>query len=415
MILLFEKSTKSILTSTATKDLMFFFFDAYFIINPYFYSLKTTMRYFTQILFLLLIYFTNSAQTVKFRNINTEQGLSVGFVQSVIQDSKGFMWFGTQDGLNKYDGYEMLIYRNNPKDSTSLSNNDVLCLYEDKNKTLWIGTNGGGLEEYHPAFNKFTHHFSGEKGSICNNTVRCIYEDKKGGLWVGTDKGLSFYDRNNQQFINYLPTNATNNISGKVIKCITENSDGLIWIGTEDGGLNSFNPSTQKFTNYSIPSHLLYSGNLEYMNQYRTRVISLYAKDDKTLLVGTDGGLGVFDCTKKEYKKFIVFYTPESSEIIAENNRIWSIASDKKNTFWIAAYGGGLIQYDATTNKYIFHQKRTNDPTSLNSNDIYNVFIDNQENVWAGTQNGGVNVFFRYSTKFKHYETSSNSEIQLPN
>lgn len=372
------------------------------------------MRNFNYIFF-FLISFAGLAQSVKFRSISTEQGLSVGFVQCVIQDNKSFMWFGTQDGLNKYDGYEMTVYRNNPKDQNSISNNDVLCLYEDKFNILWIGTNGGGLEEYNPAINKFTHHLSSGKGSISDNVIRCVYEDKAGIIWIGTDKGLTAYNRNTKAFTNYLPDTKKGSISGKVIKCITETSNGLLWVGTEDGGLNSFDSKTKTFSNYTVPNNLLFTGTYEYMNEYRMRVFSLFAKDDGSLLVGTDGGLGIFDYNKKEFKNFAMFCSPNSKEITAENNRIWSISKDKKNEFWIAAYGGGLIQYNANTGKYVFHKKRENDITSLNSNDIYSVFVDKQDNVWTGTQNGGVNVFFRFSAKFRHFETSTNSEIQLNN
>ncbi|MDP2386531.1 MAG: two-component regulator propeller domain-containing protein [Bacteroidota bacterium] len=359
------------------------------------------------------------SQAVKFRSIGTDQGLSVGFVQCVVQDHKGFMWFGTQDGLNKYDGYEMAIFRNNPKEKNSISNNDVLCIYEDSKLTLWIGTNGGGLEEYDPVLNKFTHHQNkaGDKNSLGNNTVRCIYQDEQGIIWVGTDIGLSRYEQKTGKFTNYEYTeNCTNCLSANIVYAITSTSNGMLWIGTQDGGLNSFDTKTQKFDAYNIPNELMYSGKQEYLNQYRMRIISLYPKGDGTMLVGTDGGgLGLFDINARVFKNFTTFYSSGNPEIVAENNRIWSIAKDSKNEFWIASYGGGLIQYNSNTGKYVMHQNRKNDPTSLNSNDIHNVFIDKQDNVWAGTQNGGVNIYFRYSAKFKHYETSENSELVLAN
>ncbi len=380
------------------------------------------MRSKNHILFIicaLLAFGSVKAQAVKFRSIGTEQGLSVGFVQCVIQDHKGFMWFGTQDGLNKYDGYEMAIFRNNPKEKNCISNNDIFCIYEDNKRTLWIGTNGGGLEEYDPVLNKFTHHQNkkGDKNSLGNNTVRCIYQDEQGVIWVGTDLGLSKYEPKTGKFTNYEYTeNCSNCLSANIVYTVTSTSNGLLWIGTQDGGLNSFDTKSGKFKSYTIPSQLMYSGKQEYLNQYRMRIISLYPKGDGTMLVGTDGGgLGIFDINAQVFKNFTTFYSSGSNEVVAENNRIWSIAKDSKNEFWIAAYGGGLIQYNSNTGKYVMHQNRKNDPTSLNSNDIYKVFIDKQDNVWTGTQNGGVNIYFRYSAKFKHYETSENSELVLAN
>jgi ligand-binding sensor domain-containing protein/serine phosphatase RsbU (regulator of sigma subunit) len=358
------------------------------------------------------------AQSIKFRSIGTDQGLSVGFVQCVIQDHKGFMWFGTQDGLNKYDGYEMEVFRNNPKEKFSLSNNDILTIYEDKNGILWIGTNGGGLEEYDPALNKFRHHQNapGSAAILPSNIVRCIYEDPESNLWIGTERGLSRYNRTTGKFTNYQASKGLNGLSGEVVYAVNSTSDGKIWVGTQDGGLNSLDPKTNTFSSYPIPQSLQFTGKMEYLNQYRLRINSLYPKDDGTMLVGTDGGgLGIFNWKTGQYLDFTMFVSPSNPETIAENNRIWSIAKDSKDECWIAAYGGGLIQYNSTSGKYVMHQKRKDDQTSLNSNDIYNVFIDPQDNVWMGTQNGGVNVFFRYSAKFKHYETSGNSEIPLAN
>ncbi|MCD6067069.1 MAG: rsbU 6 [Bacteroidetes bacterium] len=359
------------------------------------------------------------AQTIKFRSIGTDQGLSVGFVQCVIQDSKGFMWFGTQDGLNKYDGYEMKVFRNNPKDKSSLSNNDILTIYEDKSGTLWIGTNGGGLEEYDPALNKFKHHQNapGNNNSLPNNIVRCIYEDKQFNLWIGTEYGLARYDRKTEKFVNYhYDEKNKNSLSGNSVYAITESGNGMLWIGTQDGGLSSFVPNLNQFQFYDVPPEFLYKGKMEYMNQYRKRINSLFPLADGTMLVGTGGGgLGVFDLKTSKYNSFTMFVSADSPEIIAENNRIWSIAKSRSDEVWIAAFGGGLIQYDIKTGNYVLHQKQKDDITSLNSNDVYNVFVDSEDNVWCGTQNGGVNVFFRYSAKFRHYETSGHSEIPLAN
>ena len=317
--------------------------------------------YFTLILFIGVE--RGLAQSIKFKNLGTDQGLSVGFIQGIIQDKKGFMWFATQDGLNKYDGYEVIINRNNPKVSSSLTNNDVLSIYEDRNEKIWIGTNGGGLEEYNPNSNQFIHHRyrDKDKTSISSNTVRCIFEDKDGILWIGTDNGLNAYDKKTNSFTRYYSKqNCSSCIAGNQIYCITQTIDGTIWIGTLDGGLSSFNKKTRYFTNFSIPEKFQYKGTYKYMNEYRKRVFSLYPKNDGTLLVGTDGGgLGMFDYKSCQYKGFVDFkVNAKSTAIKSENNRIWSIAKDSKGTFWLAAYGGGLIQYNTDTEQYSFHLKK---------------------------------------------------------
>ncbi|MCC6837879.1 MAG: histidine kinase, partial [Bacteroidia bacterium] len=146
-----------------------------------------------KLLFTLLIWGNVSlfAQELKFAHITAEQGLSMGAVNCVLQDSWGFMWFGTQDGLNKYDGYNITVYKHNQQDSNSLANNFIYSLFEDKNGVLWIGTNGGGLDAFNLSTGKFTHYISKQnsKNSLSNNNVRAILEDKDGMLWVGTDEG----------------------------------------------------------------------------------------------------------------------------------------------------------------------------------------------------------------------------------
>ncbi len=360
------------------------------------------------------------AQTIKFKNLGTDNGLSVGCIQGLMQDKKGFMWFATQDGLNKYDGYEVTVYRNNPKSNSTLSNNDILAIYEDRQGKIWVGTNGGGLEEYNPVLNQFIHHRfnAGDKESISSNTVKCIFEDKEGMLWLGTDNGLNAYDRKTNSFARYYSKEKCSTcISGNQVYCITQTPDGTIWIGTLDGGLSSYNKKTRYFTQYTIPQKFDYQGAYKYMNEYRKRVFSLYAKNDGILLVGTDGGgLGVFDYQNYQYRDFVDFnVNPNSKGAVSENNRIWSIAEDSKGNFWLAAYGGGLIQYNSITQKYSFHLKKNNDASSLNSNDVTKVYVDLQDNLWVGTQNAGVNMYFSSSLKFRHIQNNPEASVSLPN
>ncbi len=127
---------------------------------------------------------------LKFKHITSEQGLSNSTIETIYQDKKGFIWFGTRDGLNRYDGYQMTVYRYDQKDTTSLSDNYIRYIYEDPNETLWVGTING-LNRFDRSKNKFTRykHNPNSEGSLSNNTVTCIYTDKKGNMWVSTFGG----------------------------------------------------------------------------------------------------------------------------------------------------------------------------------------------------------------------------------
>ena len=153
--------------------------------------------------------FSGISQEFKFSHITAEQGLSMTVVNCVLQDSRGFMWFGTQDGLNKYDGYNITIFKHNPVDSNSLSNNFINVLYETKGGDLLVGTNGGGLDAYNLSTGKFKHHIGvqGNKNSLSNNNVKALLEDNQGLLWIGTDDGLNSYDRKKNKFTRYLNDN----------------------------------------------------------------------------------------------------------------------------------------------------------------------------------------------------------------
>ncbi len=235
----------------------------------------------------------------------------MGVVNCVLQDSKGFMWYGTQDGLNKYDGYSITVYKNNQLDSNSVSNNFINALYETKNGDLVIGTNGGGFDSYNLSTGKFVHHIgvSGNKNSLSNNNVKSILEDSDGLLWIGTDDGLNSYNSKTKKITRYLnDNNNANSISNNNAWCLHETADGKLWIGTYGGGLNSYDKKTGKF---------------EHFNQF-----------------------------------------DNSGNLLYENiNLIRSIYEDKEGVFWIGTFGAGVQIFNPHTGKFINNLKH-NDPAA---------------------------------------------------
>ena len=248
------------------------------------YSTKTGLSW----LVLLLIYIILShfplyaeADQPTFEHLSLEKGISHNLTRCIMQDSKGFMWFGTMFGLIKFDGINFTAYRNHPGDSLSLSHDDILCMMEDRNHNLWIGTRGGGLNKFDShtkTFMRFSFSPS-DSTSISNNFINTIYEDSLGNLWIGTDFGLNKLDKQYLNMDNREPAEKKvifkrfiyslwniHGISDNIIKSIIEN-DGFIWIGTSNG-LNKYNPETGLFKRY-------YNQNPQFTKIYDPKITEL--------------------------------------------------------------------------------------------------------------------------------------------
>jgi len=192
-------------------------------------------------------------RTLRFEHLSLEQGLSQSSVYAIVQDHKGFMWFGTEDGLNRYDGYRFGVYRNHADDPKSLSSSSILGIYEDHSGVLWIGTSDGGLNRYDRATDTFTpyRHDPENPHSLGDNKVSVIHEDRSGVLWVGTDTGLSKFDREQETFTHYRhDPNNPKSLSASSVWAIYEDRSGVLWVGGDEGGLNKFDRATETFTNY---------------------------------------------------------------------------------------------------------------------------------------------------------------------
>jgi ligand-binding sensor domain-containing protein len=137
---------------------------------------------------------------ITFKHINYEQGLSNSTIEAITQDSRGFIWMGTRDGLNLYDGYRMTVFRNEKGKPGTLSDNYITCLYTDKQNTLWIGTLNG-LNRFDETTKSFTSYVKqADANSISGNTINCIMEDADKNLWICTNKGLDVFDRGSKKF-----------------------------------------------------------------------------------------------------------------------------------------------------------------------------------------------------------------------
>jgi signal transduction histidine kinase/ligand-binding sensor domain-containing protein len=359
----------------------------------------------------------------------------------MIQDQLGFLWVGTRNGLNRYDGYSFEVFKNNPKDPHSLSNNQINDICESKNGDLWVATYGGGLNKYdiknnqfsifrnklgdknavsgdflntvmedadgniwigtdgkgvdvyNPKLNKFVHYTTGKNKSSNGDYIETIFQDSKKRIWVGTAQaGLFWYDTQSNALVPFaLGKYAGAKNQGVGIKTIFEDSKGQLWLGTNGMGLIVYNQEKRTFQyfNYS----------LQKPNSVNANVIYAIDEDRRgKIWVGTEnGGLSIFDPQKQSFKTFM---HDELDAYSLSNNSVYSILKDKKGNMWIGTFNEGIDQVNVDADNFT-HFRRKSNSNSLNSNKILTIYEDKNEVIWVGTDGGGLNQYNPATGVFK--------------
>jgi ligand-binding sensor domain-containing protein/serine phosphatase RsbU (regulator of sigma subunit) len=353
----------------------------------------------------------------KFDRISLEQGLSQSTVTCILQDRKGFMWFGTQDGLNKYDGYSFTIYKHDPLDPSSLSDNYVRSIYEDKTGTLWIGTFSGGLNRFDRATEQFTHfvHDPKKNNGLSNNNVQAIHEDRFGMLWIGTERGLNKLDYAAKQFAHFVnDPNNPNSLSDNDVFSIYEDRLGMLWIGTYNGGLNKFDREAEQFIRFVQDPQ-----NPNSLSDNRVRAVH----EDHTgaLWIGTAGGglnklaRSEADTANHNTQKFIHFVHDPKNPHSLSDNYVRSIYEDHTGVLWIGTIGGGLNRLDLGTGQFTRFVNDPKNPYSLSHDRILSIAEDRSGAMWIGTNGGGLNKFDRSQERFIHFANDPNNANSLNN
>jgi signal transduction histidine kinase/ligand-binding sensor domain-containing protein/DNA-binding response OmpR family regulator len=381
---------------------------------------------------------------LKFEHIGTREGLSQIDVSSIIQDSRGFMWIGTGNGLNRYDGYKFIVYRFDTDNRNSLSNNVINDLAEDRFGNIWIATKEG-LNKFDRASGRFTRylHNDHDKASLANNVINRISFDKAGNLWVATQGGgLDCLDVKRNRFKHHIHSDADRySLSNDNVHTVFTDSAGRIWVGTAAGGLNLYQPASNTFSKfiYINPATKAISGD---------NIICIYEDKTRNLYLGTQSeGVYVFNTTKRSFKhlknedrsgnsssvntinslnqddkgnlwigaehgglsildKGSHFYNYQHDDI--DNNSIRgttinAIYKDRRGNIWLGAFGGGINLYKKATANFELYQHNSS-PASLSSNFVLDIFEDNVKNIWIGTDGGGLNKFNPASGSFIHYK-----------
>lgn len=359
--------------------------------------MKKTKTLFTALAFFLSsVAFGQLSYNLRFGRISVEKGLSQATVYYSFQDSKGFLWFGTEDGLNKYDGYSFDIYKYDPTDSRTISNNIIRFIFEDSKQTLWIGTDNG-LNIYNNqngSFQRFIN-ISTDPASISNNLVSSIAEDKKGTIWIGTANGLNAYDPATGKFKVYKSNPASpNSLGSNVISSLISDKNGNLWIGTASNGVTFYDVRTGTFTRMEHSSD---PGSLS-----ENEVTTLFCGADNSIYVGTaNGGLNIL---RKGSGKF----TRLSADNGLSSNSIFGINEDQQGNLWIGTLGGGLNVVDRSGNIKVYRRDAIN-MESLSSNKIWSIFVDKAQTIWISTSNG-ISFYNKTIAKFLTYRSGETAD-----
>jgi ligand-binding sensor domain-containing protein/signal transduction histidine kinase/CheY-like chemotaxis protein/AraC-like DNA-binding protein len=351
-----------------------------------------------------------SAQSVRQRidHISTEDGLSQNFIDCILQDSRGFLWFGTWEGLNRYDGYNFKAYKSSASQN-SLSNNLIHSLTEDRAGNLWVGTRNG-LNHYDFKKNIFTRflHDSLNPKSICDNWITVVMIDKKGSLWVGTqNNGLDRIEftadgKAFRKITHFTHNNATNNsLSGNTIMSLYEDKSGNIWVGTSQG-LNLFNKISETFTPYQYRI-----GNTESLSNNEVRCI--FEDQYHQLWVGTASGLNCFNAARQTFKSY---FTEATNTNTLSHNTVVAITETKNGDLLIGTLGG-LCQFNYRSNDFYRYHTKVNDIYSLNNEFINCIYSDRTGIVWIGTEKGGINKLNLNQKQFLSFAHNPNNTNSL--
>jgi len=328
----------------------------------------------------LSVVYSQSADELAFTNISVKDGLSQGTVHSIYQDGKGFMWFGTGDGLNRYDGYGFRTFKHIKGDSASISNNIINCITEDKQGNLWIGTTDG-LNFYNPDSESFTtyRHIQGNAKSLSNNYIKSLLIDDEGILWVGTDMYLNRFDRVMGEFESF---DFDGKLADSRIFDIHKDVYGDIWLATRNSGLIRFNPKTSGYVQY------LYSPDDKHSIS-SDHVYVIFEDSGDQLWFGTwEHGVNSYDRGRDRFNRIPV--NKDGSGL--NNNQIRCISENEDRNLWIGTFEG-LNIYDPDKGTFEYCLRHNNVPGSLSYNTINFIFRDRSGSTWLATNGGGIDMY----------------------
>lgn len=396
--------------------------------------------------FLLTFLLFSQGSHIRFNRITINDGLSLSSVYCIFQDSKGFMWFGTEDGLNKYDGNSFTVFRADPNGNKGTSYKFTELIFEDSKGYFWIGSRCG-LSRFDPSTEFFTHFFYDESNSksLTNDTITKITEDSFGNIWIGTVSGLNLINGQNSKVERIQLSKNNRNFANQArINALLPNKDGNVWIGC-DAGLFYYDQtskvvrqisfSSQQSEKTCVVSLLLVEGylwagtdkgvfkldvtnfsarqffikNTKGENILDQPAENLHLDKQNVLWAGTPQGLCRFD-QEKEYFYYIISAFDSSNSLSI--NTVKPLFEDSKGAIWYGTFGSGIYKIDPLTAQISQFQNNTADPQSLSENSINCIFEDRAGVMWFGTFGAGISVYDPLAHKFnliRHNPSNPNS------
>jgi ligand-binding sensor domain-containing protein/signal transduction histidine kinase len=417
------------------------------------------------ILAALLVLILAPSLRAQFDRLSLEQGLSQTTVLCIWQDRKGYLWFGTTDGLNKYDGYSFTIYRNNPLDPYSLSDDWITAICEDQSGALWIGTSKGVLNKFDRRNERFTRYnlcdpavASGVESKeladlpfifsfFIDHSIVCIYAESIGGkntLWIGTwncglfklisdstmfskvpykdflaQKGNKEIDQTKIQITHYQHApDDQYSLSDDRIRALCRDSSGRLWIGTLGGGLNRYDEASGNFFSYRHDP-------ADSRSLSDNRVLAVYEDRAGSLWVGTlSGGLNKMmftasvtneaETVDRERVEFVHYRHDPLNPPSLSDDDVAVIIEDQSRTLWVGTFGGGLDKFDRATERFAHFKHDRFNPHSLGDNDVLSIAVDESGIIWIGSQLGiGISKFDWKKEKFAHYKNDPTNPNSL--
>lgn len=342
-------------------------------------------KYCLPLLFCLcggLLFAQSSDFILNFGRIDVENGLSSNSVYAILQDKAGFLWFGTDNGLNRYDGYNFKIFRNDPDDSTSISSDNIWSLLLDRSGNIWIGTKEGVLNKYNPETEIFTRWKIKHPGTE-ENSITCIYQDQQDNIWIGTYRGGLYRFNHKKNILKNWSSNRDdpNSLSYNYIRSIAEDNSGNLLIATYFG-LNKFNPAvSDDFERYyHSPSD---------KNSISNNIIWCLTKstlDSNIIWLGTANGLTKFNLSENIFSR-VEISNPQNLLHGTSTGFVVEEVVDNEKLIWVNSYAG-LLRMNLTTGKTKRFLRDENNQQSLIDNQINQIFRDRSGVIWIATDNG---------------------------
>ncbi len=344
---------------------------------------------------------------IKFKSISLDEGLSQSTVFCIAQDHRGFLWFGTEDGLNRYDGHTFRVYKRDPEDPRSLAFGYIKALHEDRAGRLWIGTFGGGLSRYDRATDRFIRYQYREDdpSSLNSDSVQALCEDRSGALWIGTTSGLNHYNPKTDTISRYDLITAGGTGENQVnVLSIAEDALGRLWVGTENQGLFRCDRLNDDVIRFQTES----SGDDQSANRINTLLTDTFG----VLWVGTGHGLsryneraGVLEQLKGK---------GDNPDALLADQVINKIYEDSSGNIWVGTDAHGLSRFDRDRNHFVTHRAQANDRLSITDDTIHDILEDRSGVLWVGTHNG-LNKFDEEKQFLVHYRQIPDDSTSLSN